>query len=119
MELPTEEQRRWRELTAELRHDRRLAAHAARFETIVRWRSNLAIAAAGIAIPAVAWIPATAGGCTGIALLTAGALTRSSGLSVAGIAVMVVTLLLAGAALVTIGIAGCKNTGGRADLGPH
>jgi hypothetical protein len=81
MELPAEEQRRWRELEAELRHDRRLAAHAAGFGTVIRWRRNMATARAGTAIPAVTWMPATAGACLGLALVIAGVLAGSSGLS--------------------------------------
>jgi hypothetical protein len=115
MELPTEEQRRWRELAAELRHDRRLAAHVARFDAIVRWRQNMETARAGIAIPAVIWMPATVGGCLGLGLAIAGTMTRSNDMSAAGMAVLVTTLILAGIALVTIGTAGTRDRDGPGD----
>jgi hypothetical protein len=50
-------------------------------------------ARAGAAIPAVSWMPATAGGCLGLALVIAGALAGSGG----------------------PGIAGCRNLGGHGD----
>jgi hypothetical protein len=115
MELPTEEQRRWRELAAELRRDRLLAAHAARFDAIVRWRRNVEAARTGTAIPAVIWMPAAAGGFLGLALVTAGALVRNGALSTAGMAVLVSTLVLAGVALLAIGTAGSRYTGGSGD----
>ncbi|MGH3278275.1 MAG: hypothetical protein ACRDNW_03965 [Trebonia sp.] len=115
MELPTEEHRRWRELAVELRRDRLLAACAARFDVIVRWRRNVEAARAGTAIPAMIWMPAAAGGCLGLALVTAGALVGNGGLSTAGMAVLVSTLVLAGIALLAIGTASSRHSGGSSD----
>jgi hypothetical protein len=66
MEFQTEEQRRWRELTAELRRDWRLVAHLARFDAAVRLRRNLATARDGSAVPAVTWMPALLGAFVGL-----------------------------------------------------
>jgi hypothetical protein len=109
MELPTEEQRRWRELAANLRHDWRLAAHAARFDTVVRWRHNIATARTGSAIPALTWMPALLGGCIGLSLVIAGMVANSAGLTTSGLAVCVTTAVLAGIALLAIGAAGYKT----------
>ncbi|HET9079449.1 MAG TPA: hypothetical protein VFO01_02880 [Trebonia sp.] len=72
MESSAEERRRWRELAAELRHGRRLTAHADRFDATVRWRRDMETARGGTAIPAVVCMPAVAGGCMGLALIPAG-----------------------------------------------
>jgi hypothetical protein len=112
MELPTEEQRRWRELAVDLRHDWRLAAHAARFDAVIRLRRNIATARAGTAIPAVAWMPALLGGCVGLSLVIAGMVAGSTGLTTGGLAVCVTTAVLAGIVLVAIGAAGYKTVSG-------
>lgn len=112
MALTAEEQRLWRELAAELGHDRRLAAHAVGFGAIIRLRRNMALARTGAAIPPLIWMPAIVGGCLGLGLLVAGALGRSSVLSTAGTAAVVIILILAGTAMLVIGIAGCRNVPG-------
>lgn len=112
MEMPTEEQRRWRELAVDLRHDWRLAVHAARFDTVIRLRRNMATARAGTAIPAVTWMPALLGACVGLSLLIAGAAADNTGLTTGGLAVLVTTAVLAGIALLAIGAAGYKNVSG-------
>lgn len=109
MELPTEEQRRWRELAVSLRRDWRLAAHAARFDTVVRLRRNIATARTGTAIPPVTWMPALLGGSIGLALVIAGMAAKSAGLTTAGLAVCVTTAVLAGIALLAIGAAGYRT----------
>jgi hypothetical protein len=109
MELPTEEQRRWRELAVSLRHDWRLAAHAARFDTVIRLRRNIATARTGTGIPAVTWMPALLGGCIGLSLVIAGMVANSAGLTTGGLAVCVTTTVLAGIALLAIGAAGYKT----------
>lgn len=112
MALTAEEQRLWRELAAELGHDRRLAAHAVGFGAIIRLRRNMALARTGAAIPPLIWMPAIVGGCLGLGLLVAGALDRSSELSTAGTTAVVAVLILAGTAMLVIGIAGCRNVPG-------
>ena len=108
---PEEEERAWREVTAELRHDRRFAAQLARFNAIIRLRRNLTVAREGTAIPALTWIPAIIGACVGLSLLIAGAVERSSGLSKGGITVLVTIAVLSGIALIAIGVAGARHTG--------
>lgn len=106
MELSAGEQRRWRELAAELKRDRRLAVRAARFDTVIRWRRGMATARAGTAIPAIVWIPAAAGGVLGLALVVTGTLAASVSLIAAGMATIIAMLLLAGVALLAIGTTG-------------
>lgn len=112
MELPTEEQRRWRELAVNLRHDWRLAAHAARFDTVIRLRHDIATARTGTAVPAVTWMPALLGGCIGLALVIAGIAADSTGLTTGGLVVCVTTAVVAGIALLAIGAAGVKTVSG-------
>jgi hypothetical protein len=112
MELPTEEQRRWRELAVNLRHDWRLAAHVVRFDTVIRLRRDLATARTGTGIPAVTWLPALLGGCVGLSLVIAGMAADSTGLTTGGLVVCVTTAVLAGIALLAIGAAGYKTVSG-------
>jgi hypothetical protein len=109
MEFQTEEQRRWRELATELRRDWRLVAHLARFDAAVRLRRNLETARDGTAIPAVTWMPAMLGAFVGLTLVIAGAVSGSTGLSRGGILVLVTTAVLAGIALLALGIVGSRN----------
>ena len=118
MKSSPEEERAWRELSAELRHDRRLAAHLARFNAVVRLRRNMTAARTGAAIPSIAWIPVVVGASVGLSLLIAGAVERSSGLSKGGITVFVTVTVLTGILLIAIGTAGARHLGaGRADPG--
>jgi hypothetical protein len=118
MKSSPEEERAWRELSAELRRDRRLAAHLAHFNVVVRLRRNIAAARTGAAIPPIAWIPAVIGACVGLSLLIAGAVEHSNGLSTGGITVFVTVTVLTGIVLIAIGTAGARHTGtGHADPG--
>lgn len=110
MELSADEQRRWSELAAELRHDRRLAALAARFDATARWQHGRPSPGGARAFPVATWISVAAGGCVGLALLLAGIVAGGEGLRAAGAAVLVTTLVLAGALLV-IGTAGRHGPG--------
>jgi hypothetical protein len=87
-----DEQRRWRELAAQLRHDWRLIALAARADDVFRWRRDLAAARTDAMIPAVTWLPV--GACLG--LVIPGGLARSNRLSMAGTAAAIAILIVAG-----------------------
>jgi hypothetical protein len=107
--LSSEERRRWRELARQLRHDRRLATRVMLFRIVSGWRHDMAIARAGTEIPAITWVPATGAAVLGLILLGIGGLTRSSGIVIAGTSILVTALILAGTALVALGIAGTSH----------
>ena len=93
MPLSGYEQRRWRELEAQLAQERRLARLARRL---------------GKAGPAAGRPQRTSalwalGGCLGLALAIAGAAFHNAALNMAGVALMAATLVLVGVALVLIG----------------
>lgn len=111
MKSSPEEERAWREIAAQLRHDRRLAAHMARFNAVVRLRRNMAAADTGMAIPLIAWVPVLVGACVGVSLLIAGAVEHSNGLSTGGITVLVTVSVLTGIVLIAIGATGARHTG--------
>ncbi len=99
-----------------MRHDWRLAAVPPRAEAVIRWRRDLAAARSGAVIPAIVWMPATAGACLGLSLAVAGGVIGSDEISVTGITILITLLVLSGAALLAIGVAACRHvngTGGR------
>ena len=105
MALTGDERRRWRELTRQLRRDRRLTAHSMRFLVVSSWRRDMANARAGTAIPAITWLPATVAACLGLILVGAGEYFRNGTVVLAGAWLLVMTLILAGTALIMIGTA--------------
>ena len=105
MALTGDERRRWQELTRQLRRDRRLTAHSMRFLVVSSWRRDMANARAGTAIPAITWLPATVAACLGLILVGAGEYFRNGTVVLAGAWLLVMTLILAGTALIVIGTA--------------
>ena len=105
MALTGDERRRWQELTRQLRRDRRLTAHSMRFRIVSGWRRDMALARAGTAIPAITWLPATLAVCAGVILVGAGEHYRNGTVVLAGAWFLVMTLILAGTALILIGTA--------------
>lgn len=96
MPLSASEQRRWRELEAQLAKDRRLARVSRRLTAesrggVPRWTS-------------VVWV---AGGGLGLLAAILGAVLRSKVLDTAGLAVLTGTILLTGGVLVVTGVRGC------------
>jgi hypothetical protein len=85
----------------------------ARINAVIRLRANLRAAREGSATPPLAWVPAIAGACVGLALLIAGAVGHSSGLSKGGITVIVTITVLTGVILIAIGAAGARHNGPR------
>ena len=105
MALTGDERRRWQELTRQLRRDRRLTAHSMRFRIVSGWRRDMALARAGTAIPAITWLPATVAACLGLSLVGAGDYYKDGTVVLAGAWFLVMTLILAGTALILIGTA--------------
>ena len=105
MALTGDERRRWQELTRQLRRDRRLTAHSMRFRIVSGWRRYMALARAGTAIPAITWLPATVAACLGLSLVGAGDYYKDGTVVLAGAWFLVMTLILAGIALILIGTA--------------
>ena len=105
MALTGDERRRWQELTRQLRRDRRLTAHSMRFRIVSGWRRDMALARAGTAIPAITWLPATVTACLGLILVGAGDYYKDGTVVLAGAWFLVMTLILAGTALILIGTA--------------
>ena len=105
MALTGDERRRWQELTRQLRRDRRLTAHSLRFRIVSGWRRDMALARAGTAIPAITWLPATVAACLGLSLVGAGDYYKDGTVVLAGAWFLVMTLILAGTALILIGTA--------------
>jgi len=103
--LTGDERRRWQELTRQLRRDRRLTAHSMRFRIVSGWRRDMALARAGTAIPAITWLPATVAACLGLSLVGAGDYYKDGTVVLAGAWFLVMTLTLAGTALILIGTA--------------
>jgi len=103
--LTGDERRRWQELTRQLRRDRRLTAHSMRFRIVSGWRRDMANARAGTAIPAITWLPATVAACLGLSLVGAGDYYKDGTVVLAGAWFLVMTLILAGTALILIGTA--------------
>jgi len=103
--LTGDERRRWQELTRQLRRDRRLTAHSMRFRIVSGWRRDMALARAGTAIPAITWLPATVAACLGLSLVGAGDYYKDGTVVLAGAWFLVMTLILAGTALIVIGTA--------------
>jgi len=103
--LTGDERRRWQELTRQLRRDRRLTAHSMRFRIVSGWRRDMALARAGTAIPAITWLPATVAACLGLSLVGAGDYYKDGTVVLAGAWFLVMTLILAGTALILIGTA--------------
>lgn len=96
MPLSPSEQRRWRELEAELARDRRLARVSRRLTAgpgggVPRWTS-------------VAWV---AGGGLGLLVAVLGAVLHKTVLDTAAIAVLTATVLLTGSVLIVAGVRGC------------
>jgi hypothetical protein len=95
MGLSENEQERWREVTAELARERRLVGLSRR----------LATAGLGMGLPVrtcVFWI---IGGLTGLAILITGSVSGTHSLVVAGVDVLIATVLIAGVLLIGLGIA--------------
>ena len=109
MALTGDERRRWQELTRQLRRDRRLTAHSMRFRIVSGWRRDMALARAGTAIPAITWLPATVAACLGLSLVGAGDYYKDGTVVLAGAWFLVMTLILAGTALILIGTADWRN----------
>jgi hypothetical protein len=107
--LTGDERRRWQELTRQLRRDRRLIVHSTRFLVVSGWRRNMANARAGTAIPAITWLPATLTACTGLILVGAGEYYRNGYVVLAGAWVLIITLILAGTALIVMGTADWRD----------
>jgi len=103
--LTGDERRRWQELTRQLRRDRRLTAHSMRFRIVSGWRRDMALARAGTAIPAITWLPATVAACLGLSLVGTGEYYRDGTVVLAGAWFLIMTLILAGTALILIGTA--------------
>ena len=109
MALTGDERRRWQELTRQLRRDRRLTAHSMRFRIVSGWRRDMALARAGTAIPAITWLPATVAACLGLSLVGAGDYYKDGTVVLAGAWFLVMTLILAGTALILIGTADWRH----------
>jgi len=107
--LTGDERRRWQELTRQLRRDRRLTAHSMRFRIVSGWRRDMALARAGTAIPAITWLPATVAACLGLSLVGAGDYYKDGTVVLAGAWFLVMTLILAGTALILIGTVDWRN----------
>jgi hypothetical protein len=107
--LTGDERRRWQELTRQLRRDRRLIVHSMRFLVVSGWRRDMANVRAGTTIPAITWLPATLTACTGLILVGAGEYYRNGNVVLAGAWVLIITLILAGAALLVMGTADWRN----------
>jgi hypothetical protein len=107
--LTGDERRRWQELTRQLRRDRRLIAHSMRFLVVSGWRRDMANARAGTAIPAITWLPATLTACTGLILVGAGEYYHNGNVVLAGAWVLIITLILAGTALIVMGTADWRD----------
>ena len=105
MALTGDERRRWQELTRQLRRDRRLTAHSMRFRIVSGWRRDMANARAGTAVPAITWLPAAVAACLGLSLVGAGDYYKDGTVVLAGAWFLVMTLILAGTALILIGTA--------------
>ena len=65
----------------------------------------MANARAGTAVPAITWLPATVAACLGLILVGAGEYYRNGTVVLAGAWLLVMTLILAGTALIMIGTA--------------
>jgi len=107
--LTGDERRRWQELTRQLRRDRRLTAHSMRFRIVSGWRRDMALARAGTAIPAITWLPATVAACLGLSLVGTGEYYRDGTVVLAGAWFLIMTLILAGTALILIGTVDWRN----------
>ncbi len=92
MPLSGYEQRRWRELEAQLARERRLARLARRLGKPSPARPQRTSALWAL------------GGCLGLALAIAGAAFHNAALNMAGVALMAATLMLVGIALILIGL---------------
>jgi predicted phage tail protein len=89
MSLSDDENRRWKELEAELGQERRLVVLARRLRIMPSpWVM-------------LGW---AAGAALGFALYIAGAVTHTGGAVIAGVAILAVTLVLAGIALIATGV---------------
>lgn len=88
------EQRRWRELEAQLARERRLVRLAHRLEP----------PRVGAGFPSRASVLWATGGCLGLALAVVGAMMHNTTLNIAGVAILAATLVLVGAALIVSGI---------------
>lgn len=98
MPISESEQRQLRQLEAQLVHERRLARLARRLGT----------AGTDIGVRRTA-ILAGAGGCAGLLLAIAGAVVHAAVLDTIGMAVLMTTVVLAGLALIVLGISGYRR----------
>jgi hypothetical protein len=92
--LSGDEQDRWRRIERDLAGDRRL----------VRLAGKLTTRHIGPGLPVRTCLFWLLGGLTGAAGLVAGSLTHTGGLVAAGVAVLVVTVLVAGVLLIAVGM---------------
>ncbi len=94
MGLSGDEQDRWREVAAELAQERRL----------VSLSRKLAFVGVGVGLPVRTCLFWLVGGLTGLGILLAGGLSHSHALVIAGVDVLIATVLIAGVLLVVLGV---------------
>jgi hypothetical protein len=97
--LSEDELRRWQDIEAELAREQRL----------VRLAKRLADRSTNSFIPRAAWLLWVTGSTVGLIIAIVGWATNDSSVGMAGIGILVLTVILAGMALMMIGITGMRR----------
>ena len=104
MPMSEYEQRRWRELEAQLARERRLVAVARRLGSVRPEPRDPLPARARARIPSRTYILWGLGGSLGLILLVLGGVTHNAMVNTAGVVVLTGSLVLVGVALITVGL---------------
>ena len=104
MPMSEYEQRRWRELEAQLAQERRLVALARRLGSVRPEPRDPGPARTRARIPSRTYILWGLGGSLGLILLVLGGVTHNAMVNTAGVAVLTGSLVLVGVALIAVGL---------------
>jgi hypothetical protein len=95
MALSEDEQDVWRHIESELAGERRLAALSRRLTAV----------SAGVGLPTKTFLFWLVGGVAGLVVFLAGTVSGTHNLIVAGVGVLIATVLIAGVSLIGVGLA--------------
>lgn len=104
MPMSEYEQRRWRELEAQLAQERRLVALARRVGSVRAEPPDPGPARTRVRIPSRTYVLWALGGSLGLILVVLGAVTHDALVNTAGVAVLTGSLVLVGVALIAVGL---------------
>jgi hypothetical protein len=104
MPMSDYEQRRWRELEAQLAQERRLVALARRLGSVRTEPRHPAPARTRARIPSRTYILWGLGGSLGLILVVLGGVTHNAMVNTAGVVVLTGSLVLVGVALIAVGL---------------